>query len=280
MTMDTPSSRSERTFAAWRALSARLLPPAQRRRAAVGAALMAVAMAGLVWENQRLQRTADTRDAVVVWAAAQDLKAGTVVTRASLAERRVPPAYLHERHVAYENLQLIDGQVLAQSVAAGDVLLWSDFAGPERQSTRLSALVPRGERAVAVRVDDIASVGHHVAPGDHVDLFVTLRRPSGRVVMPVLQNVVVVGTGNRLVGEQVGTKAYGRVVVSVTPREAQMLLLAQQTGEIYLLLRNESDVAADADFPVLNEHELIGGETRKSIQKQRNERVKIIKGSG
>lgn len=38
-------------------------------------------------------------------------------------------------------------------------------------------LIP-GERALAVPVDEVAGVGHHIVPGDYVDVFLSLKNPS------------------------------------------------------------------------------------------------------
>lgn len=146
---------------------------------------------------------------------------------------------------------------------------------------RLSGRVPPGERVVAVAVDEIQSLGYQLAPGDRVDLYFLARRGTVLSIVPLLQNVPVLGTGRALGGETPPPQ-YRYLLLSLTPREAQLVLLAQRMGTLYYLLRNPQDVET-VTLPLVNEFEVMGEKLREEVQKKRQrreKRIRIFKGRG
>lgn len=217
---------------------------------------------------------------VSVVMATRALPAGSALQDGDLAIRTLPPLAVHPKMIRGDQLDLLPGQVLSEGVAEGEVLLWSALAPEDERWKSLSGLVPVGERAVAVAVDSVGSVGYQIRPGDRIDMFLATSRASGRIVMPVLQNVSVLATGDQLVGQS-GSGPYNRIVVSLTPTEAELMLLAQQVGRVHVLLRNRDDLGAAPDLPVLSEQQLLGSEVRQNVQRARNRRVvRVIDGSG
>jgi pilus assembly protein CpaB len=108
----------------------------------------------------------------------------------------------------------------------------------------LSAIIPVGMRAVAVRVNDVAGVAGFVLPGMRVDVLVTGRPPAadGSVTSTCLQNILVLSAGQTI---QAGNKGQAMPAPTVTllgtPEQAEILTLANQEGHIQLVLRNGSD---------------------------------------
>jgi pilus assembly protein CpaB len=113
----------------------------------------------------------------------------------------------------------------------------------------LAALIPKGMRAVAVKVNDVVGVAGFVLPGMRVDVLIAGRPPnadiqqSGTVSRTLLQNVQVLSAGERLHKDADGKPVQAAVVnLMVTPEEAEMLSLAGAETRIQLVLRNPLDV--------------------------------------
>src|ERR1019366_3739933 len=90
------------------------------------------------------------------------------------------------------------------------------------------SLIPRGMRAVSVRVNDVVSVAGFVQPGTRVDVLATGNQGGGndRQTTTVLENVAVIAVGKRL---------------DRNASDAQKLALVSQEGRIQLSLRNPLD---------------------------------------
>lgn len=113
----------------------------------------------------------------------------------------------------------------------------------------LAALIPKGMRAVAVKVNDVVGVAGFVLPGMRVDVLIAGRPPnadiqqSGTVSRTLLQNVQVLSAGERLHKDEDGKPVQAAVVnLMVTPEEAEMLSLAGAETRIQLVLRNPMDL--------------------------------------
>lgn len=253
-------------------------PPAVRRRALLGAALAGIGILGLLMDNLRLRAAQEAMATVEVLTAARGLRAGHVLTPQDLASESIPSRWVHSQSVRAGERDVVLGRTLLTDIDAGEVLLYGVLESETRYE-RMAAWIRPGERAVALPADALSAVGYFIQPGDRVDVFLSTRRYGEHVVVPVLQNVAVLAVGSAIAGMGM-PQQYDRVVVSVTPREAELLMLAQDTGRLRLLLRNADDRSADADFELLREADLFAGELPRQVQRQRNERVvHVIKGS-
>ena len=116
----------------------------------------------------------------------------------------------------------------------------------------LSPVIPRGMRALAVRVNDVIGVAGFVVPGSRVDLVVTMRQTKGSITRTAASNVQVLTAGTR---QDQGKPDDGKkpnqstvVTLMVTPEDAERIALAQSEGDIMLVLRNplDTDVTTSA----------------------------------
>jgi pilus assembly protein CpaB len=109
----------------------------------------------------------------------------------------------------------------------------------------LSPAIPRGMRAMSVKVNDVIGVAGFVVPGTRVDVVVTIRRTSDSMTRTAASNVQVLAAGTRLdQGKSENdskTPASTVVTLIVSPQDAERIALAQAEGEIMLMLRNQLD---------------------------------------
>jgi pilus assembly protein CpaB len=160
---------------------------------------------------------------VVAWPAASPL-AGAFASVNDVVDRSLLTAVL-------ENEPLVPAKVTTREGGAG-----------------LPSAIPRGMRAISVKVNDVIGVAGFVEPGSRVDLMVTIRRREDSVTRTVASNVQVMTAGTRQEQQQKTpidpkkeAQAAAVVTLMVTPADAERIALAQSEGQIMLVLRNPLD---------------------------------------
>jgi pilus assembly protein CpaB len=144
------------------------------------------------------------------------------------------------------------GYVATQSIAPGEMLTQSKIAAPGKRSF-LSVLLRPGMRAVSVLIGPETAASGLIMPGNDVDVMFTLPLPAldpnGRVslyeraaVQTVLCNIHVLAIDEMMDGE-LGRAIVGHTAtLEVTPKEAEILALANEIafrgGMLTLTLRS------------------------------------------
>lgn len=209
--------------------------------------IAALVMAAYAWRlSKEMVPGKPVMHSVVV--AAERIPAGTLLTADKLKLMDFP-----ERPVgSYGDVTGLIGQTAPVDLAPGEALL------AERIAPTV-ALVPvqrlgEGERAVAIRVDEVIAVGNRLMPGDRVDVFATFRRNSEEIADSharlLLSGLRILAFGSHDGGEsgkaaEVGKKASGRgvtesprtAVLAVPLTDVDKLALAAEAGRLLLALR-------------------------------------------
>lgn len=105
----------------------------------------------------------------------------------------------------------------------------------------LSALLPKGMRAVAVKVSVESASGGFIMPNDRVDVLLTRRIKNQTFTDTVLENVRVLAIDQKYVAEQQDSPAVRKLrtaTLEVTPEQARVLARVQSIGELNLALRS------------------------------------------
>ena len=129
-----------------------------------------------------------------------------------------------------------------EPILGGKVMNWDDASG--------SLKVPKGYRAVSVKVTMEASVSSLIEPGDHVDVIVVVQRSQDTPSMAktILRAVQVFAVNSQMAKSQDKDKTLEEVrTVSllVDPDQAEKLSMGQDLGTIRLALRSPGDEMAD-----------------------------------
>lgn len=117
-------------------------------------------------------------------------------------------------------------------------------------------------------------MGGLLRPGDRIDLLMRATRNDEPVVMPLLQNVLVLAVGADMGG--VGDSLLDVVMsatdltLGVTVRQAEALALAQGEGSLIASLRNPNDILVDRDRPVTTLTDILLEESRAGLQERRH----------
>lgn len=232
--------------------------------------VVALLLAGLAfWMNWRYLKTEETNlkkghTLVKVVVAKGDLAAMTVLSIDDLALNSVLQAQVGQNFFREEDLDLLLGKRLLYPAKKADPILWTQVDIPRPRGTGLSAAVERGKRAVSIPFSGAQGVSGMVQPNDHVDILGTFSFPSPSnpaqvesVTLTLMQNVTVLAAGTSVAGQldpgRQSAGGYSTITFSLTPREAEILVFAQQTrGQLYLSLRNPSDRNAETQLPSVN----------------------------
>jgi pilus assembly protein CpaB len=180
----------------------------------------------------------DTADIVV---AKTEIAMGTKLGRENLAVRKVPVDFAHSGAVRPEDFARIDGKAIAYDVKSGEMIMWSQMES-QRAPTFSARLAP-GQRAITVVVDEINSISGMLEPGDLIDLMFSVDQNGQKLVLPLLQSVQVMATGQRVVDDlKSGEKTqFATVTLNTTPEQAKDIIIARETGKLTALLRNPND---------------------------------------
>ena len=176
-----------------------------------------------------------------------------------------------------EKKEDVTGHVLMYSVAVNDPVLRRDLASST--SFGLSAKIPDGMRATAVKTNEVLNIAGFVFPGSRVDVLVTLHgenSAAGTMTRTVLQNVQVLSTGSKMDPDPNGRPENVTIItLLVTPEESEKLALAENQGTIQFVLRNGGD-SASTNTPAIGIAELTGAAKPPASEPVRTKRMAAV----
>ena len=114
----------------------------------------------------------------------------------------------------------------------------------------MAAILPSGMRAVSTPISEETAAGGFILPNDRVDVILSHKMRVGSKEEPVseavLRNVRVLAIGQEIENKDGEKVASGKTAtLELTPRQAEVLALAQSMGEISLSLRSLADASPD-----------------------------------
>jgi pilus assembly protein CpaB len=141
----------------------------------------------------------------------------------------------------------IKGMLARAPILAGEPIREARLVRSDRGF--LSAILPSGMRAVAVPVNVASTAGGFVLPEDRVDIMLVSTDTKGSPAVKVLlSNIRVLAIDQKV--EQTGEDKNATIVaqntatLELTPDQTQMVLQAQQMGNLSLVLRSIADTNA------------------------------------
>ncbi|MBM4142110.1 MAG: Flp pilus assembly protein CpaB [Lentisphaerae bacterium] len=237
-------------------------------------------------EKLRQELYAGARKIYVV-AAAHDIPSGSVIKREDLGKLEIFETQAPDKIILVEDANLILGARTSFAVKSEKPLLWSDIEGGTPTGLLLAPAVMPGMRAISLAVGGANAVSGMVDPNDRVDVLGTFPLPSRQspgeietVTLTMLQDVTVLAVGQTLAKQLAESRggrrpSYSTVTLEVTPREAELLVFAQQAkGQLTLALRNPADVSFEKDLPEINFTHLEAELPELNLFRQRNIRHK------
>jgi pilus assembly protein CpaB len=185
-----------------------------------------------------------------VLVAASDVGMGQQITADNVRWQHWPDEAVNESYIrkatspnAVEELQ---GTIVRSQFIAGEPIRHVKLARAE--SGFLSAMLPSGKRAVAVRVSAQNTAGGFILPNDRVDVIQTVSQqttpdtPAETVSRTILTNVKVLAI-DQTVEEQDGEAVVvGKTAtLELDPGQAELITSAEVSGTLSLSLRSVED---------------------------------------
>ena len=208
----------------------------------VVAVILAFIAAFGIWQylnktQQQVKELTVTRAVVV---AAKKIPAGTKLTEADLTTKQFPAQTIPKDYP--ESIDLIKGRIVKNTIEADEVITQARLVAEGAAGGGLPVVIPPGQRAITVRVNEVSGVGGFINPGDRIDILATLKRNENETFsMTVLQNVLVLAAGDRVLDPNAVADPQPKVVSQITlalnPGDSEKLALASETGQLYFILR-------------------------------------------
>lgn len=172
--------------------------------------------------------------------AGQFVKPEDVEWRAWPKDGLAPTYYLKGK---VEKTALI-GAVVRRGIMAGEPMSDGKLAKPGDQGF-LAAVLEPGMRAITVSINQTSGIAGFVFPGDRVDLLLTAEIPdtdgSGQkrfATETVLTKIRVLAMDQRVNDVDNTPKVSKTITVEVTPKQAEMIAVADRLGRLSLSLRS------------------------------------------
>ena len=148
---------------------------------------------------------------------------------------------------AVRTLKDAEGRVVRGSMVAGEPLLEAKLA-PQLagKGGLMPMLVPEGQRAVTIKVDDAIKESGFVLPNSRVDVLVSMakeRNSQDRISKVIIQDVTVLAAGQTVELRDNKPVTITTVTLALQPGQAERLALAQTEGKLTLAMRNLRDTA-------------------------------------
>lgn len=198
------------------------------------------------------ERDAGTTQVIV---AKMDLAAGAEISEDTVAVRAIPTEYVHAEALRPDKFDAVKGKLVDRKLEKGRALLFSYVTdGLNGFSDGIMA----GHRALTLNVDEVSSINGLVRPGDKMDLIVTSRDAGNAAVRPLLYDVKVLATGQLTAASSSPDApaaanmglSYSTITLEVTPREAEEVILARETGQVTAMLRRRNSKETDVLAPL------------------------------
>ena len=191
-----------------------------------------VKMAEILVAARDLQMGERLTEGSVMWKEWPQANVGpTMITRTSKPEARETFTTARARLAIFESEPVIEKKLVLPG-----------------QSGFMSAILPKGMRAISVAISERSSAGGFILPNDRVDVILTrkLDDPKGgqKVVKSetVLSNVRVLAinqTYRQEAGEEKVTVAEGKTAtLELDPRQTEVISMTESAGELSLALRS------------------------------------------
>jgi pilus assembly protein CpaB len=221
---------------------------------------MAAVLAGVVTfvVFKKLRANVAQQQLTQIVAAVNDLPVGATLTAKDVAmvdwPSNMPLAG------SFSKAEAVVGKPLIHSIGAKQPIFQRDL-GIEGSGIGLSAKIPPGMRATAVKSNEIVGVAGFLYPGSHVDVLATYVVPEhpGSMTQTVLQDVEVLAAGQTIEPDPQGKPQEVNVVtLLLTPEDSQKVQLAGNQGSIQFILRNGTDSKKSEDLTPVRLDQLAG----------------------
>jgi pilus assembly protein CpaB len=167
-----------------------------------------------------------------VVSAIKDVQPGQEISRSALVEREIPQMRMPMD--AITSVDLLVGRTAKYGLERGAIVSQHDVA--PQGSLYYYERLPPGMRAVSFQVDDTTAGSALIEPDSFIDIYATAGSGAQTKTVPILTHAKVLAVGSALnkYDYEQSKCPRGPVTVGVTPQQADKLLEALASTNVYL----------------------------------------------
>ncbi|PKH02746.1 Flp pilus assembly protein CpaB [Psychromonas sp. MB-3u-54] len=189
-------------------------------------------------ENQPEDLTAGQ---IKVFTVNTDLSVGTILDPKYIVSTVMPKNLLAAGTITDKSL--LEEVVVKQKLFQGDIITQQRLA-KKGEGSSLASLIGKNMRAVTIRVNDVVGVAGFLLPGNKVDVLNTYNGKGKKVSTDViLSNVKILAVDQKASYDENKPQIVRAVTLELSLEQAEILMNAQDKGDIQLALRNPNDQA-------------------------------------
>ena len=203
-----------------------------------------------VWQylsqtQKKVKELTVTRSVVV---AKKEIKAGTKLTEADLAIKQLPAQAIPKDYPG--SIDKVKDRIVKTTLQPEEIVIESRLVG-QGAAGGLPIVIPAGQRAITIKVNDVIGVGGFISPGDRVDIIsITNQSEEKTFSKTILQNVLILAVGDKVLDpntvSEAGPKIVSQITVAINPKDSEKLALAQATGQLQLVLRPIGEITVSS----------------------------------
>lgn len=229
------------------------LPKLNKNVLFIGGAILLGLMAALLSVSYVQKRVDEATNAAArpsvpetrVVVSKRDLAIGEMVGPDDFLARAVPLDFIPADAISPEEYGKFVGRLVRAPIKRGAPVSASALVPLH---DRFSRVIVPGKVGYTLSVSENNSISGMIAPGDAVDILLhyeadSARQDVGERVVPLLQNIVVLATGQKIhdVVEASNAGGFSSVTLELDPEQAEKLTVGQAMGSLRVLLRNVED---------------------------------------
>jgi len=185
-----------------------------------------------------------------VLVAASDIGQGAKLTPENIRWQRWPDEAMNGNYIQKQTrpdaIEQLQNSIVRSQFVAGEPIREVKLARPD--SGFMSAILPPGKRAIAVRISANNTAGGFILPGDRVDVIETLAQqasadaPAQNVSRTILTNVKVLAIDQVVDDKQGEPNVVGKTAtLELDPPQVELITAAEASGTLSLALRSIAD---------------------------------------
>ncbi len=195
--------------------------------------------------------------------AASDIPFGAIIQAPMLKTASWPVSSIPKG--GFMDAGQIEGRFAVADIPVGTPVLASSLAPVKSDTGVMSFIIPPGDRAITVAVNNVVGVAGFILPNAVVDVIATVNSPyrpassgiDARISKIILQNIKVLAVGQILEQKEGKPVTVPTVTLDVKPAQAEKLALASE-DKIQLVLKHVGDTQK-VDTKGATVYSLLGG---------------------
>jgi pilus assembly protein CpaB len=231
--------------------------------AGVSALLAFVMVKGMLNKPTEEKRVEVKINSVRVLVASADIGLGQITNEGSFRWQEWPAdaskGFITDKSNR-EAMRQLSGAIARTPILSGEPITSAKLV-KAGQGGVLAAILPAGMRAVSTRIKEETAVGRLILPNDHVDVILIRRMRSKSNSDEYVSDTLFTNVRVLALGQQIETKegkkstegSANTATLELTPKQTEMLLLANAIGDISLSLRSIADVDPSGKGPGVGE---------------------------